>query len=115
GLAKREEEIFMPEKSEPLRLDRGSDALRIIQRIRDEAHRFAITYHRSLRRKAMVESTLDKIQGVGTNRKKILLKHFGSPSAVASANLEELKNVPGMPDIIAERVYKHFNQPGGLN
>jgi excinuclease ABC subunit C len=115
GLAKREEEIFIPGESEPIRLDRGSDALRLMQRIRDEAHRFAITYHRSLRRKAMVESTLDSVPGVGDNRRRMLLKYFGSPSAIAGASLEELKTVPGLPGIIAERVYRHFNQPGGLD
>lgn len=114
GLAKREEEIFIPGESKSLRLDRDSDALKLIQRVRDEAHRFAITYHRSLRRKTMVESTLDKIHGVGDNRKRMLLKHFGSPSAIAGASLEELKTVPGLPGIVAERVYKHFNQQDGL-
>lgn len=114
GLAKREEEIFVPGRSDPIRLDRGSDALKLMQRIRDEAHRFAITYHRKLRGKAMVESTLDKIPGVGEGRKKLLLKHFGSPGAIADATLEELKTVPGLPSLIAERVHKHFHQTGGL-
>jgi excinuclease ABC subunit C len=114
GLAKREEEIFVPGRSEPIRFDRGSDALKLMQKIRDEAHRFAITYHRKLRGKAMVESTLDKIPGVGENRKKLLLKHFGSPGAIAEATLEELKSVPALPSIIAERVHKHFHQTGGL-
>jgi excinuclease ABC subunit C len=115
GLAKREEEIFVPGESDPIMLDRGSDALKLVQRIRDEAHRFAITYHRSLRSKAMVESTLDKVPGVGDNRKKLLLRHFGSPAAIAAASLEELKTVPGLPSNIAERVYRHFNQTDGLN
>jgi excinuclease ABC subunit C len=115
SLAKREEEIFVPGKSEPIILDRGSDALKLMQRMRDEAHRFAITYHRSLRRKAMVESTLDKIPGVGDNRRKQLLRHFGSPALIAAASLEELKAVPGLPGVIAERIYRHFNQPGGLD
>lgn len=114
GLAKREEEVFVPGKSEPIRLDRGSDALKLMQRIRDEAHRFAVTYHRKLRGKAMVESALDKIPGVGESRKKLLLRHFGSPGAIADATLEELKSVPALPSIIAERVHKHFHQAGGL-
>ncbi|HZD60877.1 MAG TPA: helix-hairpin-helix domain-containing protein, partial [Anaerolineae bacterium] len=63
---------------------------------------------RKLRGKAMVESTLDKIPGVGENRKRLLIKHFGSPGAVVEATLEELKSVPGLPNIIAERVYRHF-------
>ncbi len=115
GLAKKEEEIYVPGLSKPIRLDRDSESLKLMQRIRDEAHRFAITYHRRLRGKAMVESTLDKIPGVGDGRKKLLLKQFGSPSAIADASLEELKTVPTLPDIIAERVYRHFHQSGGLN
>jgi len=115
GLAKREEEVFVPGQVEPLRLDRASDALKLMQRIRDEAHRFAVTYHRSLRGKAMVESTLDKIPGVGERRKKMLLSHFGSPGAIAEATLEELKSIPGLPDIIIERIYRHFHQGGSLN
>jgi len=109
GLAKREEEIFVQGCSDPVRLDRGSDALKLMQRIRDEAHRFAIAYHRNLRGKAMVESTLDKIPGVGEGRKKLLLKHFGSPGEIADASLEALNSVPGLPSVIAERVYRHFN------
>ncbi len=115
GLAKREEEIYAPGLSKPIRLDRDSDSLKLMQRIRDEAHRFAITYHRRLRGKAMVESTLDKIPGVGEGRKRLLLKHFGSPGAIAEASLEELETVPALPGIIAERVYRHFHQGGGLS
>ncbi|HEY3374385.1 MAG TPA: excinuclease ABC subunit UvrC [Candidatus Aquicultor sp.] len=115
GLAKREEEIFVPGEAESIKLDRSSDALQLMQRIRDEAHRFAVTYHRKLRGKAMVESTLDKIPGIGDGRKRLLVKHFGSPGAIADASLEELKNVPGLPSIIAERVHRHFQQTGGLN
>lgn len=114
GLAKREEEIFAPGIADPICLDRGSDALKLMQRIRDEAHRFAITYHRNLRGKAMVESTLDKIPGMGEGRKKLLLKHFGSPGEIADASLEALKSVPGLPDIIAERVYRHFHSTASL-
>ncbi|MBE0448195.1 MAG: excinuclease ABC subunit UvrC [Actinobacteria bacterium] len=112
GLAKREEAIYVPGFAEPILLDRGSEALKLIQRIRDEAHRYAITYHRKLRGRAMVESVLDKIPGVGESRKRLLLKHFGSPSAIVGATLEELKSVPGLPGIIAERVHKHFHLGG---
>ncbi|MCL6472042.1 MAG: excinuclease ABC subunit UvrC [Firmicutes bacterium] len=115
GLAKREEEIYAPGIDKPIRLDRGSDALKLLQRVRDEAHRFAITYHRSLRGKAMVESALDKIPGIGENRKRLLLKHFGSPAAIAAADLEELKSVPGLPGIVAERVHRHFHHNEGLS
>ncbi|MDI6716258.1 MAG: excinuclease ABC subunit UvrC [Actinomycetota bacterium] len=112
GLAKKEEEIYKPGLPDPIKLDRGSKSLKLMQRIRDEAHRFAISYHRSLRDKAMVESTLDKIPGVGDKRKHMLLKHFGSPAAIARASLEELKSIPGLPAIIAERVHRYYQ--GGM-
>lgn len=114
GLAKREEDVYMPGLSDPVKLDRSSEGLKLMQRIRDEAHRFAITYHRDLHRKAMVESILDRIPGVGENRKRLLINHFGSPGAISSATLEDLKTVPGLPSIIAERVYRHFNQGGNI-
>lgn len=113
GLAKREEAVFMPGRAEALMLERSSEALKLLQRVRDEAHRYAIAYHRKLRGKAMVESTLDKISGVGENRKRLLLTHFGAPGAIADATLDELKSVPGLPDIIAERVHRHFLSNGG--
>ncbi|MDI6817152.1 MAG: excinuclease ABC subunit UvrC [Actinomycetota bacterium] len=113
GLAKREEAVFMPGQPDSLILDRSSEALKLLQRMRDEAHRYAIAYHRKLRGKAMVESTLDKIPGVGENRKRLLLTHFGAPGVIADAALEELKSIPGLPDIIAERVHRHFHSNGG--
>ncbi len=96
GLAKQEEEIFRPDREEPLRLPRRSEALRLLQRVRDEAHRFAITYHKSLRDKKTVKSSLDRIAGIGPRRKQLLLKHFGSLKQIREASLEELLRVPGI-------------------
>lgn len=78
GLAKKFEEVYLPGQAEPIRIERGSDALHILQRVRDEAHRFAISYHRKLRGKKMTRSALDEIAGVGEVRKKLLMRHFGS-------------------------------------
>ncbi|MCL6589702.1 MAG: excinuclease ABC subunit UvrC [Firmicutes bacterium] len=96
GLAKQEEEIFQPEQEEPLLLSRHSPALKLLQRVRDEAHRFAITYHKSLRDKHIAQSSLDKITGIGPKKKQLLLKHFGSVKRIQAATLEELMKVPGI-------------------
>jgi excinuclease ABC subunit C len=97
GLAKREEEIFRPGASQPLWLKRGSEALHLVQRIRDEAHRFAITYHRNLRQKEQTHSKLDDIKGIGPTRRKALLKHFGGDlDKIRTATVEELMVIPGM-------------------
>lgn len=97
GLAKREEEIFRPGESQSLWLKRGSEALYLVQRIRDEAHRFAITYHRNLRRKEQTHSKLDDIKGIGPSRRKALLKHFdGDLEKIRAASVEDLLAVPGM-------------------
>jgi excinuclease ABC subunit C len=85
GLAKREEEIWLPDRPEPVRLSRKDPALRLVQRLRDEAHRFAITRHRGRRSKRMRETSLTSIPGVGPTRARILLKRFGSLSGVAAA------------------------------
>lgn len=105
GLAKRFEEIYLPGRKRPITLDRTSDALHLLQRVRDEAHRFANSYHRRLRAKAMKHSVLDGIDGVGEKRKKHLIRHFGSIKRIRSASLEEIKSVPGMPSVVAENVY----------
>ncbi len=104
GLAKREEEIFVPHQSEPIMLPRRSQALYLVQRIRDEAHRFAITYNRNLRRKAGVASQLDSVPGVGPKRRKILLKKFGSVKNIRAASVEELAAVPNIPRALAETI-----------
>ncbi|MCC9078148.1 excinuclease ABC subunit UvrC [Litorilinea aerophila] len=97
GLAKREEEIFWPGRPEPIWLKRGSPALHLVQRIRDEAHRFAITYHRSLRGKAQTRSLLDEIPGIGPARRKALLTYFGGDlDKIRAASVEELSAIPGM-------------------
>lgn len=104
SLAKREEEVFMPARPEPLRLPRTSPALHLLQRIRDEAHRFGITYHRSLRAKRGLVSQLDAIPGIGPRRRRALLSQFGSLDAIRQASVEELMNVPGMTRTAAEKL-----------
>lgn len=104
GLAKREEEIFVPGKSAPIVLPRRSQALYLVQRIRDEAHRFAITHNRNLRRKAGVASQLDSIPGVGPKRRKALLKTFGSVKNIRAASVDEIAAVPGIPRAVAENI-----------
>ncbi len=104
GLAKRLEEIFLPDRELPILLDKRSPALHLIQRIRDEAHRFAITHHRNLRGKESVHSQIEDIPGIGPARRKALLKHFHSLQAVRNATLEELLAVQGMTRPAAEAV-----------
>jgi len=104
SLAKREEEIFIPHQSEPVILPRRSQALYLVQRIRDEAHRFAITYNRTLRRKAGVASQLDSIPGVGPKRRKALLKAFGSVKKIRQADVEAIAAVPGITRPLAETI-----------
>jgi len=103
GLAKREEEIFRPGQSDPLWLKRGSEALHLVQRVRDEAHRFAITYHRNLRQKEQTRSLLDEVRGIGPARRKALLTYFGGDiDRIRQASVEELLAVPGMNRRTAE-------------
>jgi excinuclease ABC subunit C len=104
GLAKREEEIFLPGISQPVMLPRNSQALFLIQRVRDEAHRFGVTYHRQLRGKGAVRSSLDEIEGIGPKRRQALLKKFGSLEAIRQASLDELAAVPGMTRNAAEKL-----------
>ena len=111
GLAKREEEIFKPHQSESIMLDREGAALHLIQRIRDEAHRFAITYHRQLRGRHSVSSALSTVPGIGDKRRRALLTHFKSVEALRAASLEEIAAVPGMSRPAAENVW-NFLHPG---
>lgn len=104
ALAKEREEIFLPDRREPILLPEGSAGLHLMQRIRDEAHRFAIGYHQKLRRKGSLTSILEEIPGVGSKRRKALLKHFGSLEAIRQASLQELAEVEGMNEIVAARV-----------
>src|SRR5947208_16219886 len=102
GLAKRFEELFIPNRSAPIVLPRTSQGLYLVQRIRDEAHRFAITYHRSLRGKRSIRSALDDVPGVGPVRKRALLRHFGSVKGIREAEVDDLAAVPGMTRASAE-------------
>lgn len=104
GLAKREEEIFLPGQSQPVILPRKSQALFLVQRVRDEAHRFGVTYHRNLRGKSAVKSSLDDVEGIGPKRRRALLAKFGSLEAIRQASLEELAAVPGMNRRAAEEL-----------
>jgi excinuclease ABC subunit C len=104
GLAKREEEIFLPGQSEPVILPRKSQGLFLVQRIRDEAHRFGVTYHRNLRGKSATRSSLDDIEGIGPKRRRALLSKFGSIEAIKEASIEELAAVPGMNQKAAEAI-----------
>lgn len=104
GLAKRLEEIWLPNNSEPIIFPRHSEALYLLQKVRDEAHRFAINFHRSKRSKVMLESLLDQISGLGEVRRKSLLTHFGSVTALKSATLSELSAVPGIGEKMANTI-----------
>ena len=112
GLAKRNEEVFKPGMSEPILLPRSSKALHLIQRVRDEAHRFAITYHRTARGKAMKASVLNEIPGVGPKRRRALIRHFGSVEAIKNASAEELRAVVGMSRPAAEAIFAFFRREG---
>ncbi len=108
GLAKEREELFLPGRSEPIVLPATSQALYLVQRLRDEAHRFAITYHRQLRAKAQTKSALDDLPGVGPARKRALLRVFGSTRALKQASVEEIASVPGIGDALAARIREHL-------
>jgi excinuclease ABC subunit C len=104
GLAKQEEEIFIPDRAESLQLQKSSEALKLLQRIRDEAHRFGITYHRKLRAKVGIASQLDAIPGIGPRRRRALLIHFGSIEKIRDASVEELLTVEGMSRAAAQKL-----------
>jgi excinuclease ABC subunit C len=104
GLAKEREELFLPGRPDPVVLPPTSPALYLVQRLRDEAHRFAITYHRDLRRKAAVKSAFDDLPGIGPARKRALLRTFGSAKRVREAPVEQIAAVPGIGRALAERI-----------
>ena len=106
ALAKRFEEVFMAGRSDPIELPRGSEALYLLQRIRDESHRFAVSYHRVLRNKRMTRSVLDGISGLGEVRKKRLIKEFGGVRRVQKASLDELQELSWLPDAVAVAVHE---------
>jgi excinuclease ABC subunit C len=112
GLAKQLEEVFVPGRSSPVDLPADSEASMLLQRVRDEAHRFAISHHRGRRDKAMTGSVLDGIRGVGPTRKRLLLNHFGSPESLIAARREELEAVPGLPGKVAREIHDQLNRIG---
>jgi excinuclease ABC subunit C len=112
SLAKRIEEVFIPGRAVPLVLAHDTPELQLLQRVRDEAHRFAITHHRIRRDRAMTASVLDDLPGVGPARKRALLAHFGSPDAILGASREELESVPGLPGKLAREVYRELHKSG---
>ena len=110
GLAKRLEEVWLPNSSEPIIFPRHSEALYLLQRVRDEAHRFAINFHRSKRSKLMLDSFLDEIAGLGEGRRKALLDKFGTVTALKSASIEEISDVPGIGAKMAKTIFESINQ-----
>jgi excinuclease ABC subunit C len=110
SLATRIEEVFVPGRSAPVVMQHDSAGLQLLQRVRDEAHRFAIEFHRGRRDKAMTRSVLDDLPGVGPARKRLLLSHFGSPERFLEATREELEAVPGVPGKVARDVYEYVNK-----
>jgi excinuclease ABC subunit C len=112
ALAKREEEVFVPGRSQPTRLERDSAGLQLLQRIRDEAHRFALGFHRQRRDTKARESILDALPGVGPARRRALLRHFGSPERLLAATSEELEGVPGVPAKVGREIYAALHRAG---
>jgi excinuclease ABC subunit C len=113
SLAKRAEEVYVPERLQPLVLDMGSPALQALQKIRDEAHRFAITYHKKLRQRRAIASVLDQIPGVGPTLRTSLLKTLGSARGVRQASVAELASVPKVTPKLAQRIHDFFHPPAG--
>ncbi len=111
SLAKQFEEVFVPGNPDPIRLPRQSEALYLLQRIRDESHRFAIAYHRQLRDKRMTTSILDEVDGLGPARKKRLLKEFGGVKAVRALTLDDLRALSWLPDAVADNLYEKLHAP----
>jgi len=109
ALAKRLDEVFLPGKSDSLMIPKSSASLKLLQRIRNEAHRFAIDYHRKLRKKRIIKSELDEIPGIGPARRKILLSHFGSVERIKQTRLEELLRIEGISKKVAENIYTYFH------
>jgi excinuclease ABC subunit C len=111
GLAKQHEELFVKDVSEPIVLPRTSQALYLVQRIRDEAHRFAITYHRNVRQKAGIRSALDGVPGIGPKRKQALLRKFGSVARIREASPDDIAATPGFTRALAEKVREYLLAP----
>jgi len=113
ALAKREEEVFVPGRSQPILLDRHDPGLQLLQRIRDEAHRFAVTFHRQKRDTRAFASIFDTLQGIGPSRRRAILHHFGSADRFLAASQEELEAVPGLPAKTARSVFGQLHRTGG--
>lgn len=109
GLAKEFEEIFIPNSSRPIIIPKNNKALHLLQRVRDESHRFAITYHRKLRSKNISQSSLDDIKGIGKNRKLNLLKEFGDIESIKNASVKQLASVKSMNNSVAQNVYDYYH------
>jgi excinuclease ABC subunit C len=112
SLAKRIEEVFLPGRAQPLMLGRDTPELQLLQRVRDEAHRFAIEFHRGRRDRAMTRSILDDLPGVGPARKRAILQHFGSPERFLRAGRDELEAVPGLPGKVAREIHAYVHKAG---
>ncbi|MET0626912.1 MAG: helix-hairpin-helix domain-containing protein, partial [Acidimicrobiia bacterium] len=110
SLAKRFEEVYLPGQSDPVRIPRDSEALYLLQQVRDEAHRFAITYHRQLRDKQMTKSVLDDVPGLGPVRRKRLIKEFGSVKRLRAMTEEDLVAVPWLPERVARSVHTELHR-----
>ncbi len=110
-IRRTEERVFLPGRKNPVVLKRNSTALFLLQRVRDEAHRFAITYHRTLRGKERLRSLLDSIAGVGATRRRLLLRHFGSVQRMRHASLEDLAQVPGISHALAMEIHAVLSVP----
>lgn len=110
GLAKKEEEVFIPGRSEPIIIPHDTPALHLIQRVRDEAHRFAVSYHRKLRSRRLTHTMLDDIPGVGPKRRQALLQHFGSLGEIKKANITQLKEVDGISSKTARIIYDYLKE-----
>jgi excinuclease ABC subunit C len=104
GLAKKQEEIYLPDKSKPILLSRRSPALHLLQHARNEAHRFAVTFHRKKRAKRVLQSGFDNLPGIGPARRKTLIKHFGTYDKLKNSSLEEIAAVPGFSQALAEKL-----------
>jgi excinuclease ABC subunit C len=113
SLAKREEEVYVPDRPAPIDLPSESEASKLLQRVRDEAHRFAIDHHRGRRDRAMTGSVLDDLKGVGPARKRAFLQHFGTPERFLAASREELEAVPGVPGKLAREIHEQLHRTGG--
>jgi excinuclease ABC subunit C len=112
SLAKREEEVFVPWSSDPLELPADDMGVLLLRRVRDEAHRFAVVFHRAKRATETTSSLLNQLPGVGEQRKRAILRHFGSPERFLQATREELEAVPGLPGKVAREVHAFVHKTG---